>query len=325
MSNNTRLVIDNEDGMRLDRWLRLHFPRTNHTQIEKLVRTGQVRLDGSRTKSNIRVSIGQTVRIPPKLIYSGGIKRPSALDANNQKYVRLLKENILYKDDNIIAINKPSGLAVQGGTRTRYHIDGILDSLRFGGIDRPRLVHRLDKDTSGVLILARDRRVASHLMREFKSSRVEKTYSAIVAGVVTPPTGVIKTKLNKKKEGLREKMSAGDRGKLAITNYRVIQSLPALEVTWLVLKPVTGRTHQLRVHCSELGSPIVGDKKYGRPISQLRVKSACLKKLQLHASSIRLFLPKSGWLALSAPFPSHMEEALVDLGFDFSQREEALL
>jgi 23S rRNA pseudouridine955/2504/2580 synthase len=224
-----------------------------------------------------------------------------------------LQARVLYRDETVIVIDKPPGLAVQGGSRTHRHLDAMLDALAFAG-DRPRLVHRLDKDTSGVLVLARSRAAAAHLAAAFRRACVHKLYWALVAGLPRPAQGRIEVALAKRPAQGGEKVVADEAGRPAATRYRVIEAA-GRRAAWLALEPEGGRTHQLRVHCRSLGTPIVGDGKYGG--AQAFPRGAAIGRgLHLHARAIQLPHPGGGQLAVTAPLPPHMVKSWLFFGFD---------
>jgi 23S rRNA pseudouridine955/2504/2580 synthase len=309
-----REVAEAEDGIRLDRWFKRHFPALQHGRLEKLLRTGQIRLDGHRAKANTRLEAGQSIRIPPIAEDTAAPLRrsqPKVSDAD----IDALQESILYMDDDVIAINKAPGLAVQGGTNTYRHVDGMLDALRFDATERPRLVHRLDRDTSGVLLIARNVRAASELAAAFKAKTARKIYWAAVAGEPKPANGVIDLALDKQGGPRGERVVADDEeGQSAITNYRTVDHAGG-KIAWLVMEPLTGRTHQLRVHAEALGTPIFGDPKYGDR-SAMPGGEGIAKKLHLHARAIRLPRPGGDVLEVIAPLPAHMVATWRLLGFD---------
>lgn len=311
-----RTVAESEDGIRLDRWFKRHFPALNHGRLEKLLRTGQIRLDGARAKANTRLEAGQTIRVPPLDTEAPApvvrLTAPRVSDAD----IDALHEAILYMDDDVIALNKAPGLAVQGGTGTHRHLDGMLDVLRFDATDRPRLVHRLDRDTSGVILLARTVRAAAELAAAFKAKTARKVYWALVAGSPRPRDGVVDLALDKQAGPRGERVVADeDEGQTAITNYRTVDYAGG-KVTWLVMEPLTGRTHQLRVHAAALGTPIVGDTKYGSRDALAVGGDGIAKGLQLHARAIRLPRPGGDVLEVVAPLPPHMTMAWRFFGFD---------
>ena len=317
-------VSSDEAGDRLDRWFRRRFTSVTQGQIEKLLRTGQVRLDGKRVKSSARLEAGQVVRVPPIAAASGPTadtaphttKKPVA----SAKDIKALQDAVLFKDDWVLAVNKASGLAVQGGTGQSKHLDAMLDGLIFDRKERPRLVHRLDRDTSGVLLLARTAAAARDLTAAFRGKDARKIYWAVVVGKPPKTRGVIDMSLGKTTTagGMEKVASLGPAGKRALTLYQTIAtgSGKSRGLTWLALMPLTGRTHQLRVHCAELGMPIVGDGKYGGK-QAFPAKPDFPKRLMLHAQEIALPHPDDGTtLRVSAPLPPEMEEAWKAFRFD---------
>lgn len=300
------------DG-RLDRWFKRHYPAVPHGRLEKLLRTGQIRVDGKRARAGDRLSPGQTIRIPP--LPQAPAEKPlrSRVEVRPQDE-SLLRDAILYRDDWVIVLNKPAGLAVQGGTKAEHHIDGLLDTLRFGNEERPRLVHRLDKDTSGVLLIARHAAAASFFTRAFRDKTTRKTYWAVVVGLPELPQGRIDLALSKQGGAGRERVRADAAdGKDAVTYYRVIDRAGE-RASWLALLPVTGRTHQLRVHCAALGTPILGDGKYGGSAAHLAGVPGG-HRLHLQARAIEVPHPNGGMLRVTAPLPLHMRETWQFFGF----------
>jgi 23S rRNA pseudouridine955/2504/2580 synthase len=309
-------VTSDEADIRLDRWFKRHYPELTHGRLEKLLRTGQVRVDGGRVAGNLRLAVGQIIRVPPMtpppVREEVEKKRPPRIDP---KLIQELEDSLLFKDDDVLVLNKPPGLAVQGGTGTEIHIDALLDALRFGSHDRPRLVHRLDKDTSGVLLLARSARSAAALTSAFKHRDAKKTYWAVVVGLPKPHEGKIDAPLGKLPGRMGEKMAVDpEDGKRAVTTYRVLDAA-ARHVSLLELEPLTGRTHQLRVHCALLGTPILGDGKYGGKEAFL-AGDGVSRKLHLHARRIIIPHPNGGEIDVTAPLPPHMAKSLAF--FDFS-------
>ncbi len=302
-------VAPDEAELRLDRWFKRRFPELAFGHVAKWMRTGQVRVDGKRAKPGDRLRAGQTVRVPPFAAAAPALPpRPIAEDD-----AAALRAMVLHRDERVIALNKPAGLAVQGGSKVRRHIDAMLDAVRFDAKERPLLVHRLDKDTSGVLLLARDARAAKALAASFKGRETEKIYWALVAGVPRPRQGHIKLPVAKRPGPGGEKMAVdGKSGKRAETDYAVIDSA-GRKVAWMALRPLTGRTHQLRVHMASLGTPILGDGKYGGEAAFLPGLSA---KLHLHAHSIAIPHPDGGTLRVTAPLGGPMAESWATLGFD---------
>lgn len=316
----TLKVADDEADLRLDRWFKRRFPLLGHGRLEKLLRTGQVRVDGKRAKANARLEPGQEIRLPPGVDKpppegKGPPPKPARpkLTAADADFVRSL---VIHRDDDVIALNKPPGLAVQGGTGTHRHLDGMLDALRFDAPDRPRLVHRLDRDTSGVLLLGRSARAAARLAEAFRGKTARKLYWALVVGAPRPGQGKIDLPLAKEAGPAGERVARDDEaGQRAVTLFSTVEAA-ADRTAWLVMWPQTGRTHQLRVHAAEgLQTPIVGDGKYAGQDAFLT--GSVSRKLHLHARSIALPHPSGkGTLALKAKLPDHMRETWELFGFD---------
>ena len=301
-----------EDGVRLDRWFRRHWPHLNQGQIQKLLRSGQIRVDGGRAKADTRLLAGAQVRVPPLPDAQATAEARAELSDRDADFARSL---VIYEDDEVLALNKPSGLAVQGGTKTTRHIDRLLSA--WGeGIERPRLVHRLDRDTTGVLLLGKTPAAAAALSGAFARRRAVKTYWAIVAGFPKPAEGLIDQPLAKIGVGDRELVQPVDRkdprAEAAETDYVTI-SRAGPRAAWLALSPHTGRTHQLRAHMLAAGHPILGDPKYGD--EQAAALSEGLK-LQLHARRVSLPHPGGGRLVVEAPLSPEMREGFRRFGFD---------
>ncbi len=316
-------VAPDEADQRLDRWLRRQFPHLGQGRIEKMCRKGELRVDGGRVKPATRLAAGQRVRVPPlpDAARAQGQARAHVSDAD----ARMIRDTVIYRDDHVIALNKPPGLPVQGGSKLTRHVDGLAEALRFGFEDKPRLVHRLDKDTSGVLILARTREAARGLTAAFRHRATRKIYWAAVAGVPQPRMGTIKYGLIKApghgKAGEGEKMlclhpRAVDEtpgAKHSTTEYATLD-VAGSRTAWMALVPVTGRTHQLRAHMAELGHPIVGDGKYGGSGQEnlgdgwgAQLGGDVSRKLHLHARSLIIEHPVTrNLLHLTAPMPDHM-------------------
>ena len=308
-----KIVQDSEDGLRLDRWFSIHFPGLTHGRLQKLLRTGQVRVDGGRVKAKDRLQSGQNVRIPPLQVSARKRDSHIRLSEEDNAFVKSL---VIYRDQRLIVLNKPSGLAVQGGTKTTRHLDGLLDGLRFEAEERPRLVHRLDRDTSGVLLLARSRHDAAWIGQALRQSRIQKVYWALISGVPRVEQATINMPLIKKgRIGSERVVAAGPEDKdaqNAKTHYMVVDKA-APRWSWVALMPVTGRTHQLRVHLSEIGHSIVGDLKYG---DQSPADDGLPNKLHLHARSLGFKHPDKGWVKFDAELPDHMQSSWEILGFD---------
>lgn len=307
-------VEGHEEGARLDRWFRRRFPGVPHGRLEKWLRTGQVRVDGRRAKAGLRLAAGQQVRIPP--LGERAAPKPVAPPPRlTEKEAARLRGLVIYRDDDVLAINKPPGLAVQGGTGVRRHLDAMLDALKLGARERPRLVHRLDKDTSGVLLLARNAAAAAWLTAAFRRREARKVYWAAVVGVPRPRRGEVSLALAKVPSGRGERVAPEALvGKRARTLYAVVESA-GNRAAWVALMPLTGRTHQLRVHCAALGTPIAGDGKYGGAGAFLNAEGIS-GKLHLHAREIAISRPRGGILRVMAPLPDHMRTTWAFFGFD---------
>ena len=322
MSGVQNIVVEKDDGgIRIDRWFKRHFPDVSFVMLQKKMRKGEVRLDGKRVKGKERLEEGQTVRVPPlDASPSGAPKKKQGRRMSDAEF-RELQSWVLYKDDDVIVINKPAGLPTQGGTGQTKHLDGMLDGLRFDGKYRPRLVHRLDKDTSGVLLLGRSPNAAAALAESFKSRDTDKRYFAVVMGVPTPSEGRIKLTMEKAPIKGNERMVVSPEGKHSVTDYMVVdKAQPA--AAWLALKPLTGRTHQLRLHCAEMGHPIVGDGKYGGADAFL--SGSISNKMHLHSYFISFPHPSGGMVTVTAPLPDHMAATFDMLGFSLNDYEDEL-
>jgi 23S rRNA pseudouridine955/2504/2580 synthase len=327
----TRTVAAGEGDQRLDRWLKRHFPQITQGRIEKGCRKGEIRVDGGRVKASTRLDAGQQVRIPP-LPDSKAPARPKASISDSD--ARMIRDCVIYRDDEIIALNKPAGLPTQGGSKQSRHVDGLAAALTVGAEEKPRLVHRLDKDTSGVLVLARTRQAAQGLTTAMRHKDTRKIYWALVAGVPTPYLGEIKFGLVKAggrgAAGEGEKMHAVhprdmDRtpgAKRAHTLYAALYRV-ASRAAWVAMEPLTGRTHQLRAHMAEIGHPIVGDGKYGGSGQEnmgdgwgAQLGGVISKKLHLHARMMRVENPVTRQvITLIAPLPDHMAQSWDTFGW----------
>ena len=306
-------VSDDEDGLRLDRWFKAHYPELAHGQLQKLLRTGQIRVDGARVKAGMRLQSGQSVRVPPM----APVRRRAESIKPSKDDAAFIRSLVLYEDADVIALNKPPGLAVQGGTKTHRHIDGMLDALAVDPGEQLRLVHRLDKDSSGVLLIARSRKAAAALGKALKAHQAKKIYWALVVGVPRPEQGAIEAPLVKRGQAGEERVVVAEDGSKeaqhALTHFRVIDTA-GRELAWVALWPVTGRTHQLRVHMAAIGHPIVGDGKYGG--ADAHPGGEIGGRLQLHARRIEIDLPSGKRLEIEAPLPPHMAETWRLLGFE---------
>ncbi|MDO5529225.1 MAG: RluA family pseudouridine synthase [Paracoccus sp. (in: a-proteobacteria)] len=335
MSGVQTIRIDPEDaGQRLDRFLKKRFAQLSQGMVEKLCRTGQLRLDGGRVKASTRIEAGQELRVPP-LPDAAPVAPPSEPRQPSRSDAQMIEEAVIFRDQHIIALNKPPGLPSQGGSgQGDRHVDGLSTALMFGYKERPKLVHRLDKDTSGVLLLARTDRVARALSEAFRSRETRKIYWAAVAGVPSPRMGTIRFGLVKAgghgRGGEGEKMraihprdiDATPGAKRATTDYAVMENL-GTRVSWCALVPITGRTHQLRAHMAELGHPIIGDGKYGGSgqVNEgdgwgAQLGGEISRKLHLHARSISFTHPITRErMTLTADLPDHMRRTWKTLAW----------
>lgn len=312
-------ISPEDDGQRLDRWLKKKFPDLSFGQMQKVLRTGQIRVDGKRVKGDARLQNGQNIRIPPQLMHPQP-ERKEGLSPKDEAFIQSL---IIYQDNDIIALNKPAGLAVQGGSKIKKHIDGMLDGLRFGG-ERPMLVHRLDKETSGILLLARNAKAARALGEMFQDRSIRKYYWAITDGVPELLQGKIQTSLAKVSGPGGERMMSVDReeGKTALSFYSVIENV-GNKVAWIAFWPKTGRTHQLRVHAAEIGCPILGDEKYAHDESVVDDSYGRPEGLHLHARRLMMPHPVTGKkLDITAPLGPAMLKTFKYFGFSPNEKSD---
>ncbi|MBB6123877.1 RluA family pseudouridine synthase [Sphingobium subterraneum] len=314
-------VAGDDDGIRLDRWFKRHMPEVSFALVSRWARTGQLRVDGARATPGDRLAEGQVIRVPPADTRAMAEAAPKAKakaprPVLSDEETDFAQDMVIHRDEQAIVLNKPPGLATQGGTKTIEHVDGLLDALRFERDDRPKLVHRLDKDTSGALLVARSARSAGFFAKAFSSRTARKVYWAIVVGVPSINDGFIDLPLAKQPGTGGEKMHVDEaEGLPARTRYRVIERA-GNRAAWVELQPYTGRTHQLRVHLAAIGFPIVGDGKYGGKDAFLT--GTISRKMHLHARRIRIDHPDGGKVDVMAELPPHFAESLVDLGFDLS-------
>jgi 23S rRNA pseudouridine955/2504/2580 synthase len=344
-------VLEDEDGMRLDRWFKRRVPTLALSHLAKICRKGEVRLDGKRVETSSRVATGQLVRVPPLSVDAP--RAPAVIrPAQSQADQRAIKDMLLLDDRDLMVLNKPFGLAVQGGSGTKIHLDGMLASLANERGDRPVLVHRLDRDTSGVLLIAKTRKMAADLGEIFRSRSAKKIYWALVEGVPRPTQGRISLYLAKGEgmgdernpvkgrhgpeerreiEKMRVAKHGDDDAQHSLTYYAIVDKL-APRCAWLSMKPLTGRTHQLRAHAEAIGCPIVGDPKYGHSDEDRRRRADADRRLpdgldqKLHLLARRLVLPhpRGGILDITAPLPPHMKRAWEMFGFDAGQYDPIL-
>jgi 23S rRNA pseudouridine955/2504/2580 synthase len=310
----TFTVSDEDDGIRLDRWFKRHMPEVSFNIVSRWARTGQLRLAGKRAVPGDRIETGQEIRIPPAEAAPVRAARPQRrrepLTGDEEQFVR---DMVIYEDQNAFVLNKPPGLATQGGTKTTQHLDRLLDGLAEDGA-RPKLVHRLDKDTSGALLVARSARAAGHFAKAFSGRTARKVYWALVVGVPDRTEGLIDAPLAKQPGTGGEKMHVDpEHGLPAKTRWRVIDRA-GNRAAWVELQPLTGRTHQLRAHMAAIGHPIVGDAKYGG--AEAFLTGGVSRKLHLHARRLRIDAPDGGKIDVTAELPAHFAESLATLGFD---------
>ncbi len=315
-------VTADEAGMRLDRWFKAHYPGLGFGRLQKLLRTGQVRVDGKRAESSTRIAKGQIVRIPPL-----GVEL-SADDTKNKrpKSTKLIADDrnavedmMLFEDDHVMVLNKPVGLAVQGGSGLKRHLDGMLDAFTDRKGNKPKLVHRLDRETSGIILVAKTRKAAQELTKAFRHRNTRKIYWAMLAGVPKPKQGRISTFLarSEEMERMRVARQGEDDAQHAVSLYSVVEQ-SAQKLSWVSMRPVTGRTHQLRAHAAHIGHPIIGDDKYFN-IENWELPGGIQNRLHLLARRIVIPHPSGhGVIDVSAPLPPHMQQTWNLLGFDAS-------
>ncbi|MGZ2412622.1 23S rRNA pseudouridine955/2504/2580 synthase [Sphingomonas sp. F9_3S_D5_B_2] len=307
-------VDDEDDGIRLDRWFKRHLPDVTFNMVSRWARTGQLRVAGKRAAPGDRLEAGQEIRIPPAPPPQARPARPQPKrEALTDEETQLVRDMVIFEDANAFVLNKPPGLATQGGTKTTQHLDRLLDGLADEG-GRPKLVHRLDKDTSGALLVAKSARSANHFAKAFSGRTARKIYWALVVGNPSGDQGEIDAPLAKQPGTGGEKMHISEEhGLPAKTRWRVIDNA-GNRAAWVELQPLTGRTHQLRAHMASLGHPIVGDAKYGGPEAFLT--GGVSRKLHLHARRIRIDAPTGGKIDVTAELPAHFAESLTMLSFD---------
>jgi len=328
MSNDVRqfTVAPDDDGVRLDRWFKRNLPQIGFATVSRWARTGQIRLDGKRAKPEDRLNAGQVLRVPPGGEQRGGkaLKPRRELTAEEIAEAQAM---VIHQSKSAIVFNKPPGLATQGGSKTHKHVDGLLDAFVEGDesrpSDRPRLVHRLDKDTSGVLLVARTPGSAASYSKRFSGRSARKIYWALVIGVPEVPEGIIDAPLAKQPGTGGEKMHIDEEnGQPAKTRYRVVDKA-GKRAAWVELEPLTGRTHQLRVHLAAIGHPIVGDGKYGG--QEAFLTGAISRKMHLHARRLIIAEPGGGKLDVTAELPEHFAATMEALGFDPAQSDASPL
>jgi 23S rRNA pseudouridine955/2504/2580 synthase len=308
-------VAPDDDGIRLDRWFRRNLPDASFNLVSRWARTGQLRVDGKRAAPGDRIEAGQTIRVPPAEPAVAAAPKKPERQALSEDEIAFVRELVIHSDAQAIVINKPPGLATQGGTKTVQHLDGLLGGLADEGANRPKLVHRLDKDTSGALLVARTARAAAFFSRSFSGRTARKVYWAVVIGVPDVADGLIDLPLAKQPGTGGEKMHVdeSENGLPSRTRYRVIERA-GNRAAWVELQPLTGRTHQLRVHMAAIGHPIVGDGKYAG--QEAFLTGSISRKLHLHARRLRIDHPDGGRIDVVAGLPQHFAETMANLGFD---------
>jgi 23S rRNA pseudouridine955/2504/2580 synthase len=313
----TIFVTPDEDGMRVDRFFEARFPGLSFSHIQRIVRKGEVRVNSRRTEPKSRLVAGQAVRIPPLQLEPPKVRDEAPQAMKDREFIRSIT---LSEDDDVLVLNKPAGLAVQGGSGIKENVDDMLEALRAPHADaqRPRLVHRLDKDTAGCLLIAKTRFAAAALAKTFRTRSARKIYWALVAGVPKPKQGRVSTYLAKFEDEEDSYMRIARHGEKdavhAVTYYAVVET-SAQKLAWISLKPVTGRTHQLRAHMAHVGNPIIGDPKYFN-IENWELPGGIQNRLHLLARRIVVPHPRGGTIDISAPLPPHMQQSWNLLGLD---------
>jgi 23S rRNA pseudouridine955/2504/2580 synthase len=318
-------VSADEAGMRLDRWFKTHYPGLGFGRLQKLLRSGQVRVDGGRVKTETRLEKGQVVRVPPLEVDRNTPEPANARGLRNDDDHAALSRILIHEDPKVYVFNKPTGLAVQGGSGVVRHVDSMLEAFRSKKGEKPRLVHRLDRDTSGALVVARTRLAASKLAEAFRGRDAKKTYWALVKGVPKQRSGKISTYLVKEQTPDGDRMRVAKHGEEgadhAVSYYRVVDQA-GQNFSWLEMEPHTGRTHQLRVHAAHIGCPILGDPKYFEADQNWEFPGGLQNRLHLHARRIVIPHPDGGKLDVTAPLPAHMRQSWNLLGFEEATAEE---
>ncbi len=324
MSDVKTLTVDRDEaGMRIDRWFKLHFPGLGFGHLQKLLRSGQIRVNGGRVKTSTRLAAGQSVRVPPIQITDKRQPAPQTpATMRDRRDEDVLMANMLYQDETVFVLNKPAGLAVQGGSGVNRHVDGMLEAFRDRKGSKPRLVHRLDRDTAGVLVIAKTRSAAAFLGKAFKDRVTRKTYWALVKGVPKKRSDRISTYLvrDEDKERMRVARHGDPDADHAVSTYELVDQAGS-KLSWLIMRPVTGRTHQLRLHAAHIGHPIVGDAKYF-DVDNWDLPGGIQNKLHLLARRIVIPHPNGGKIDVSAPLPPHMHQSWAVLGFEEKTADE---
>lgn len=314
---NTRTVTSEDHDIRLDRWFQRHFPSITHGQLQKLLRTGQIRIEGKRAEANQRLLTGQNIRVPPQAFQAKKPATPGAsLHAPTERQAAQLKKLVLYEDDFVIALNKPAGLAVQGGTGLKENIDDMLEVFVHRKHGKPKLVHRLDRDTSGVLLVARSTSVAAKLSASFRNRTTQKIYWGLTCGIPSPIKGRIDMPLIKKGELMAPAQKKEmEEAKSAVSLYQILESATKL-AAFVAMWPITGRTHQLRVHMATLGTPLLGDRLYGGTAPTGMPVDEIGQGLHLHARRLIIPHPRQGLIDVTAPLGPDMRKTWNWFGFD---------
>ncbi|CBI76587.1 ribosomal large subunit pseudouridine synthase C [Bartonella clarridgeiae 73] len=314
-----RKVEADESGMRLDRWFKIYYPNVGFGYLQKLLRSGQIRIDGGRVKNDMRLVVGQSIRVPPLFTdKKDGFPVINKTICGQDDRITL-KNILLYEDSKIFVFNKPAGLAVQGGSGLTRHVDSMLEAWRNKKGEKPRLVHRLDRETSGILVVARSRGAAQVLTAAFRARETKKTYWALVRGVPRKKQDKISTWMAREITTQADKMRVCEHrqpdSNHAISYYRVLDTR-GKSLSWLEMEPYTGRTHQLRVHAAHINHPIIGDSKYFFSDSNWELPRGVQNRLHLHARRIRIPHPSGGILDITAPLPPHMVQSFNIFAFN---------
>lgn len=324
MSGDVRqfVVGADDDGIRLDRWFKRHLPDASFNIVSRWARTGQLRVDGARATPADRLAAGQVLRVPPAEPPKATARPKRERAPLTDEQVELAESMVIHRDPQALVLNKPPGLATQGGTKTSEHVDVLLDALQYEAEGRPKLVHRLDKDTSGALLVARTSRAAAYFSKSFSGRTARKIYWALVVGVPDIEDGLVDLPIAKQPGTGGEKMHVSEHeGQPSRSRYRVIERV-GNRAAWVELQPLTGRTHQLRVHMAAIGHPIVGDGKYGGADAFLT--GGISRKMHLHARRIRIDHPDGGRIDVKAELPPHFAESMTTLGLDLSLGDRPL-
>ena len=313
----THTIEPDETGIRLDRWFKRHFPTLTNGQLQKLLRTGQVRVNGKRAETSTRVEAGQEIRVPPQAVAAHPVEiaKKSSRDAND------LKKMILFEDDDVLVLNKPAGLAVQGGTGLRESIDDMLVALTDENLGKPKLVHRLDRDTSGVLLIAKNVFAAAKLAESFRHRETQKIYWGLTLGVPKPEKGQIDVPLVKRGETMQVAGKKDEDAKNALTVYQNMERAE-FHAAFVALWPVSGRTHQLRVHMAHIGTPFLGDKLYGKPTPESMPMEELGQGLHLHARRLIIPHPRKGVIDVTAPLSAEMKKTWKWFNFDANAKAD---